>query len=101
MKRESNIECDCSDDIGPQIMEYRPNSNPENSAGIRSELPILSLTEQYALTRCINLWDRPKYGTYITKEACLRYFVILYWSHGLHSAPNALNETGYFFACKT
>jgi len=54
MERESNTDCDCSVDIEPQIMEYQPNSNPEKSAGIRAESPILSLTDHYVLTRAIN-----------------------------------------------
>ena len=45
MERESNIDCDRSADIEPQIMGYRSNSNPENSA-IRAESPILPLTER-------------------------------------------------------
>ena len=55
--------------IEPQIMEYRPNSYPDNSAIIRAESPILSLPGHYVLNLDINCWDDPKYTTYSTKEA--------------------------------
>lgn len=71
-----------SADIGPQRMEYRPNSNPENSASIRAESPILSLTEHNVMNRAMNRWDGPKYTTYSTKDARLRSFVINDWPHG-------------------
>ena len=83
MERESKTDCDCSADIEPQIMEYRPNSNPENSAAIRAESPILPLTEHYVLSRATNVWDGPKYATYRTKGARLRSFVIHDWPLGL------------------
>jgi len=87
-------------DIGPQIREYRPNSNSENSTCIRAESPILSLTEHYMLNHAINCWDGPKYTTYNTSDARLRSFVINDWPHDLQPSPNALSEAGFFYTRK-
>jgi hypothetical protein len=97
MEHKSYTAFDRSTDIGPQIMEHRPNSNPENSAVIRAESPILSLTERYILTRVTNLWDGSKYVTYRTKEARVRSFIIRDWTHVLDPAPNALSDACFFF----
>ena len=78
-------------------MEYRPNSNPENSVGIRPESPILTLTEHYLLSCAVNLWDRSKYATKSTKETRLRSFIIHDWPHGLQPALNASSDAGFFF----
>lgn len=59
MENESNTDCDRSTDIQSQINEYRPNSNPENSVGIRAESPILSLTEHHVLPHAIKVRDGP------------------------------------------
>jgi len=101
MERESNTDCDCSADIESQILQYRPNSNPENSAGIRAESPILSLMEHYMLTRAANLWDGPKYASYRRKEARLRSSVIHDWPLCLDPAPIALSDAGFFFTGRT
>ena len=69
MEYKSDTACDRSTDIGSQILEHRPNSNPENSAGTRTESPILSLREHYVQTRATNLWNVPKYVTYRKKNA--------------------------------
>ena len=76
-------------DIGPQIMEYRPNSNPENSS---AESP----TEHYVMNRAINFWDGPKFINCSTKEARLRSFVIYEWPHDVIPTPDALSQTGFF-----
>jgi len=101
MERESNTDCDCSADIEPQIMEYWPNSNPENSASIRGKSTILSLTEHYLLTRATNVWDGPKYATYRRKETRLRSFVIHAWPLGLDPAPSVLSDAGFFYTGRT
>lgn len=80
-------------DIGPQIMEYRPNSNPENSKSTN-----LSLTEHYVINHVISCWNGPRYSTYNTSDARLRSFVINEWPHDfLHPTPNALSEAGFFY----
>jgi len=51
-------------------MEYRPNSNPEMSAGIRAEPPILPLTERFVMNRrAMTRWDGPTYTSYSTNAA--------------------------------
>ena len=60
MENNSDTNCDRSTYIGSQIMEYQPNSKPENSdksTGIIVESHNLLLTEHYILTRAINHWD--------------------------------------------
>ena len=58
-------------------MESRPNSKTENS----TRVPLQSITqdavlEDYVLTRVIDHWYGPKYGTYIAKSARLQTIVI-------------------------
>ena len=84
MEHESNTA-----DFGPQIMEHRPKSNPENS---RAE----SLTKHYVMNRAINFWDGPKFITCSTKEARLRSFVVYEWPHDLNPTPDDLSEAGFF-----
>jgi len=58
-----------SERSGPQVMEHRPNSEPDTPS--EAESPILSLTEHYILNRAINKWHGPKYVTYNTQETRL------------------------------
>ena len=97
MGNHSDTLSDRSADVGPQRLEYRPYSNPENCESDRAESSVLSLTEHYVMNSAINHWEGPKYITYSTKDARLRSFVINDWPHGLNSAPNALCEAGLFF----
>ena len=92
MEHESNTAF-----IGPHIKDYRRNSNPENSASIRAESPILLLTEHYVMNRATSFWDGPKFTIYSSKDARLRYFVISNWPHDLKPVPDALCKAGFFF----
>jgi len=82
MERHSNNVSDRPADIEPQRMEYSPHSNPENSASVRAESRVLSLTGHYVMNRATNHWEGPKYITYSTKDARLRSFAINDWPHG-------------------
>ena len=76
MENKSDHTCVRSTDIGPQIMEHRPNSKRDPSVDIsRVEWPILSLTENYVITRAINQLDGPKYETYSTQVTLLISFI--------------------------
>jgi len=77
-------------------MKYRPNSNPENFAGIIAESAILSLPEHCVLTSAINPWDGPNYATNSTYEARLRSSVIYDCPHGLNPGTNTLSDAGFF-----
>jgi len=69
MVNKSDTTYDCSTDIGPPIVEHRPNSKPDTSSDVnRAELPILSLTEHYIRTHGTNQWDGPKCVAHTTKE---------------------------------
>ena len=96
MEYKSDTTCNRSTNIGPQIMEYRPNSKRDPSADIsKVESPILSLTEHYIITRTINQWVGPKYLTYSTQEARLRSFITYDWPHVLQPTPSALSDAGF------
>ena len=95
VKNKSNITCDPFTDIGPQIIEHRPNSKTDTSADNRAESPILSLTEHYVMTHTINQWVGPKYLMYSTKGTCLRSFIIHDWSHVLETALTVLSDAGF------
>jgi len=91
-------------DIGPQVIEIRPNSIQENSTG-RRRVPFLPITqdsvlEHYVLTRAIDHWFGPNYETHNTKSARLQTFVIHDWPHMLDLPPNTLSEAGFFFTDK-
>jgi len=76
MQHKSNSKFERSADIGRPKMEDRPNSNPENSAGIRTESPILPLTEHFVINSVMTRWDGPTYTSYSTNGAGLSSFVI-------------------------
>jgi len=101
MENKSDITCDLSKDIGPQIMEHRPNSKSDTSADIsRAESHILSLTEHCVLIHAINQWTGSKYVTYRTNGSHLRSFIIHDWPHFLEPEPSALRDAGFFFTGK-
>ena len=85
-----------------QIMEYRPNSKPEeNSIALNTESLPLPLSAHYILTRAINVWDGPNYVTYRTNDARLKSFVIHEWPLERHPKPSALSDAGFFYTAKT
>ena len=69
---------------------------------LRGYLPLQSITqdsvlEHYVLTRAIDNWFGPKYGTYNGKSSRLQSFVIHDWPLMLDLPPNALSKAGFFF----
>ena len=76
-------------------MQYKPNSNPENSGGIRTESLILRLTEHFVMNRAMTRWDGPPYTSYSTNEARLRSFVITNWPQGMKPAREILSAAGF------
>jgi len=90
-----------SSDIGPQFMEYRPNSRSENP----TRLPLQSLTqhsvlEHYVLTRASDHCVGPKYVTYNAKSSRIQSFVSHDRPHMLDLLPDALSVAGFFFTGK-
>ena len=93
-------------DIGPQIMEYRPNSVPENSTSIKAESSphplesplnsLIEVMEHYVLKNITGSWDRPKHKSYITKEERLRSYVLHEWPRDVIPITDALREAGFF-----
>ena len=89
-------ETDCS-----QIMEYRPNSKPEEKwTALKTESVPLPLSEHYILTRAVDVWDGPKFVTFRTKEARLKSFVIHEWPLEWHPKPSASIAAGFFYTGK-
>jgi len=97
MEDETDIAYDCS-----QIMEYRPNSKPEEkSTALKTESLPLPLSEHYILTRAINVCDGPKYVTYRTNYVHLKSFFIHEWPLERHPKTSALSDAGYLYTGKT
>jgi len=92
-------------------MEYRPNSNPERSADIetdvrrpvispdnRADSPIQALTEHFVMKQDINLWIPPRHPSYNSLAVRLRSFKK--WPHGKTRTSESLNEAGFLYGGK-
>jgi len=78
------------------VMEYRPNSGPEQkSYDIGPDSHNFPLSEYLTIQRATILWDEPRHTSYNSKTARLRSYVN--WPHGMNPSPESLSIAGLFY----